>query len=86
MISAELVPPTALAAPAVDEVVPAGLAEPPASPTASPETRRLDGMLAQVSDLRCGSCGYGIASYVTPPVCPMCRETNWQPVLRPRPQ
>lgn len=63
---------------------PAASAQP--APPARPEPAELDDVLAQPSDLRCGSCGYGIASYVTPPVCPMCHETNWQPLPRPRAQ
>ena len=29
--------------------------------------------------LRCVGCGYEIASYRSPPVCPMCRQTVWEP-------
>jgi predicted Zn-ribbon and HTH transcriptional regulator len=29
--------------------------------------------------LRCAGCGYEIASYRTLPVCPMCRELDWEP-------
>ncbi|HST16261.1 MAG TPA: hypothetical protein VLK36_01230 [Gaiellaceae bacterium] len=29
--------------------------------------------------LRCASCGYEIASYRSLPVCPMCREVDWEP-------
>jgi hypothetical protein len=29
--------------------------------------------------LRCTGCGYEIASYRSLPVCPMCRETVWEP-------
>ena len=29
--------------------------------------------------LRCASCGYEIASYRSLPVCPMCREIDWEP-------
>lgn len=85
MVPTELGPQIpALAAVPEREEAPAAAGERPGTDFPA-EAAQLDGMLAQVSDLRCGSCGYGIASYVTPPVCPMCRETNWQPVQRPRP-
>jgi hypothetical protein len=29
--------------------------------------------------LRCGSCGYEIASYRAMPPCPMCHEILWEP-------
>jgi len=29
--------------------------------------------------LRCAGCGYEIASYRSLPVCPMCREVDWEP-------
>ncbi len=31
-------------------------------------------------DLRCGSCGYGIATGTAPELCPMCRTAAWEPV------
>jgi rubrerythrin len=54
----------------------------PEAPTRadSPDARELDDLVNLSSDLSCGSCGYQIATYTTPPECPMCRERNWQPI------
>lgn len=30
-------------------------------------------------DLRCGSCGYGIATETAPELCPMCGTAAWEP-------
>lgn len=35
--------------------------------------------LGPVRDLRCGSCGYGIAAGTAPELCPMCRTAAWEP-------
>jgi hypothetical protein len=32
--------------------------------------------------LRCAGCGYEIAVYSSLPVCPMCREIDWEPAAR----
>jgi rubrerythrin len=42
--------------------------------------RELDYLVSLSSDLECGGCGYQIATYSSPPECPMCRERNWQPI------
>jgi hypothetical protein len=34
------------------------------------------------SDLRCDTCGYGIASRALPDACPMCAGRAWSPRLR----
>jgi hypothetical protein len=31
--------------------------------------------------LRCAGCGYEIAAYRSLPVCPMCRELDWEPAV-----
>ncbi|MDQ3867295.1 MAG: hypothetical protein M3304_10830 [Actinomycetota bacterium] len=31
-------------------------------------------------EFRCGVCGYGVALAGSPPACPMCRATAWEPV------
>jgi hypothetical protein len=37
--------------------------------------------------LRCAGCGYEIAVYRSLPVCPMCREIDWEPAAwRPSPR
>lgn len=33
------------------------------------------------SELRCAACGYGIVAREAPEMCPMCRSTEWEPVL-----
>jgi rubrerythrin len=40
----------------------------------------LEQLVSASSDLQCGTCGYGIAAYVTPPDCPMCGQRAWRPV------
>jgi rubrerythrin len=30
-------------------------------------------------DFACAACGYGVSTIVPPPVCPMCRSTDWEP-------
>jgi len=42
-------------------------------------------LLTTAGPLRCGSCGYEIASYRTLPRCPMCRSLHWEPVARAAP-
>ena len=56
-----------------DDVEETPLGEAPAT------ARQLEQLAALPSDLRCGNCGYGVASYVSAPECPMCRQRCWQP-------
>jgi rubrerythrin len=48
--------------------------------TTEPEARAT---LAEVRELFCAACGYGIVVRREPPACPMCRANDW--LERPRP-
>ena len=41
----------------------------------------LDALRPVKSELRCASCGYGVVAAEAPEMCPMCRSSEWEPVL-----
>ncbi len=43
--------------------------------TTNPEAQAT---LAEVRELFCGECGYGIVVRREPPACPMCRASEWR--------
>jgi hypothetical protein len=54
-----------------------GGAGPPASPPTPPPTAPPESAIPAGHDLRCRSCGYGVAAVVAPPICPMCGGDGW---------
>ena len=43
------------------------------------EPPREAGAATATTTLVCASCGYGIAIRRTPPLCPMCQGSEWEP-------